>query len=171
MCFAENSRGELRLEGGDGSRTGAISTGGGKPGQGQPVVAVSIRGREGGGTAELGGEQSTALRASQGGGDKQHILTNRSVRRLTPVECERLQGFPDNWTLVPYGTNRAKDFREWLAYLRLCISRLTEDEARRLAADGPRYKAIGNSMAVPCMHWIGERIQAVEALVIQEAAE
>ena len=55
------------------------------------------------------------------------------VRRLTPRECERLQGFPDDWTLVPH---RGKP-----------------------AADGPRYKAIGNSMAVPVMRWIGKRIQ------------
>lgn len=62
-----------------------------------------------------------------------------SVRRLTPIECERLQGFPDNHTNVPY---RGKP-----------------------AADGPRYKAIGNSMAVPVMRWIGERIRLhLEAL-------
>jgi len=61
-----------------------------------------------------------------------------AVRRLTPRECERLQGFPDDYTLVPY---RGKP-----------------------AADGPRYKALGNSMAVPVMRWIGERIQAVESL-------
>ena len=60
------------------------------------------------------------------------------VRRLTPTECERLQGFPDGYTQVPY-RNKA-------------------------AADGPRYKALGNSMAVNCMEWIGERIAAVEAL-------
>ena len=59
-----------------------------------------------------------------------------AVRRLTPRECERLQGFPDDWTLIPY---RGKQ-----------------------AADGPRYKALGNSMAVPCMYWIGRRIQMVE---------
>jgi len=64
--------------------------------------------------------------------------TSSGVRRLTPLECERLQGLPDNWTLVPY---RGKP-----------------------AADGPRYKAIGNSMAVPCMRWIGERIAAVEKI-------
>lgn len=58
------------------------------------------------------------------------------VRRLTPTECERLQGFPDNHTLVPY---RGKP-----------------------AADGPRYAAIGNSMAVPVMHWIGSRIDTFE---------
>lgn len=60
------------------------------------------------------------------------------VRRLTPRECERLQGFPDDYTLVE------------------CKG--------KLAADGARYKAIGNSMAVPVMRWIGERIQAVELL-------
>lgn len=60
------------------------------------------------------------------------------VRRLTPLECERLQGFPDGYTLVPY---RGK-----------------------LAADGCRYHTLGNSMAVPVMKWIGERIQMVETL-------
>lgn len=59
------------------------------------------------------------------------------VRRLTPVECERLQGFPDNHTLIAW---RGKDASE--------------------CPDGPRYKAIGNSMAVPVMRWIGERIAA-----------
>jgi len=58
------------------------------------------------------------------------------VRRLTPVECERLQGFPDGYTDIrPSG----KD-----------------------TPDGPRYKALGNSMAVPVMRWIGERIAKVE---------
>jgi DNA (cytosine-5)-methyltransferase 1 len=56
------------------------------------------------------------------------------VRRLTPVECERLQGFPDNYTNIPW--------------------RKKPD-----APDGPRYKALGNSMAVPVMRWIGERIK------------
>jgi DNA (cytosine-5)-methyltransferase 1 len=59
-----------------------------------------------------------------------------AVRRLTPTECERLQGFPDDWTDV---SHRGKS-----------------------AADGPRYKAVGNSMAVPVMRWIGERIDAVD---------
>jgi len=66
------------------------------------------------------------------------VTTHTAVRRLTPRECERLQGFPDDYTLVP---NRGKPM-----------------------ADGPRYKALGNSMAVPVMHWIGERIQMVEDL-------
>ena len=61
------------------------------------------------------------------------------VRRLTPRECERLQGFPDDYTLIPY---RGKP-----------------------AADAPRYKALGNSMAVPVMEWIGKRIDAIDATV------
>lgn len=60
-----------------------------------------------------------------------------TVRRLMPVECERLQGFPDSWSDVPY---KGKDH----------------------APDSPRYKALGNSMAVPVMAWIGWRIQSVE---------
>ena len=63
------------------------------------------------------------------------VLTNR-VRRLTPVECERLMGFPDNWTRVPYRGRPAE-----------------------ACPDSPRYRAIGNSWAVPCIRWIGERIQ------------
>jgi DNA (cytosine-5)-methyltransferase 1 len=59
-----------------------------------------------------------------------------SVRRLTPIECERLQGFPDNYTDI----------------------RLNDKQT----PDGPRYKAMGNSMAVPVMNWIGKRIQMVE---------
>ena len=59
------------------------------------------------------------------------------VRRLTPIECERLQGFPDNHTLIGWRGKSAAD-----------------------CPDGPRYKAIGNSMAVPVMRWIGGRIAA-----------
>jgi DNA (cytosine-5)-methyltransferase 1 len=64
-----------------------------------------------------------------------NLWQGMAVRRLTPVECERLQGFPDNYTNI-----------------------------RENCPDGPRYKALGNSMAVPVMRWIGERIQAVERI-------
>jgi DNA (cytosine-5)-methyltransferase 1 len=60
------------------------------------------------------------------------VMQQTRVRRLTPMECERLQGFPDNYTNIPN------------------------------ASDGPRYRALGNSMAVPVMNWIGTRIQLVE---------
>ena len=68
-------------------------------------------------------------------------LKPSAVRRLTPTECERLQGFPDNFTQIPWRNKSAED-----------------------CPDGPRYKAMGNSMAVPVMRWIGERIEMVENL-------
>lgn len=63
--------------------------------------------------------------------------SSMQVRRLTPVECERLQGFPDGYTNIPW-------------------------RGKPESPDGPRYKALGNSMAVPVMKWIGERIQMVQ---------
>ncbi|EHW5312835.1 Dam family site-specific DNA-(adenine-N6)-methyltransferase [Escherichia albertii] len=85
------------------------------------------------------------------------LLGDGSMRRLTPVECERLQGFPDGHTLIPT-EKRKKVTSDELAYLRNHYPDLSEEEAAMLAADGPRYKAIGNSMAIPVMRWIGERI-------------
>ncbi len=76
---------------------------------------------------------------SASGGNPPGVSNGSAVRRLTPRECERLQGFPDDYTLVAYRGKPAKD--------------------------GPRYKALGNSMAVPVMRWIGERIQLVENLL------
>jgi DNA (cytosine-5)-methyltransferase 1 len=69
------------------------------------------------------------------------VLQPMQVRRLTPRECERLQGMPDDWTKIPWRKKDAED-----------------------CPDGPRYKAIGNSMAVPVMRWIGERIAMVEEI-------
>jgi DNA (cytosine-5)-methyltransferase 1 len=68
-----------------------------------------------------------------------HLRQGLSVRRLTPREYERLQGFPDDYTMISYRNKPAEN-----------------------CPDGPRYKALGNSMAVPVMRWIGERIQHVE---------
>ena len=108
------------------------------------VHSVALRGRDGGATAELGDDQAFALRASSGGGDKPHVMASFRVRRQTPRECERLQGFPDEYTLVPH---RGKP-----------------------AADGPRYKALGNSWAIPNVRWIGERIEMVSAIQTRLAA-
>ncbi|PHN32139.1 DNA cytosine methyltransferase [Pseudomonas sp. ICMP 460] len=99
-AFAENSRSELRYEDGDGGITGAMSTGGGKPGQGTPSVQIGS-----------------------------------AVRRLTPVECERLQGMADDYTLIPWRGKLASE-----------------------CPDGPRYKAIGNSKAVTVVRWLGLRL-------------
>jgi DNA (cytosine-5)-methyltransferase 1 len=70
-----------------------------------------------------------------------NVATNLRVRRLTPLECERLQGFPDGYT------NVAK------------------------LSDSARYKALGNSWAVPCARWIGERIAAVDTIPTQATKE
>lgn len=84
------------------------------------------------------------------------------VRRLSCVEMERLQGFPDGWTLIPYGPARKRIEADEAAYLRRHWPHLGDDEIRRLAKDGPRAKALGNSMAVPCMAWIGARIALLD---------
>jgi DNA (cytosine-5)-methyltransferase 1 len=88
----------------------------------------------------LTGEIAASLGTSQNatGRNTAKACVNMAVRRLTPRECERLQGFPDDYTLIQF--------------------------RKKPAADGPRYKALGNSMAVPVMRWIGERIQQVEDL-------
>ena len=69
------------------------------------------------------------------------VSQGMAVRRLTPTECERLQGFPDDYTQIPWRNKAAED-----------------------CPDGPRYKAMGNSMAVPVMRWIGERVQMIEEM-------
>lgn len=110
------------------------------------VQAFDRRGREGG--AQFEGPHETAnIRAAAGGSSSSYLAFFSklwwAVRRLMPVEKERLQGFPDGYT----------DIR-W---------------ANRSASDGARGKALGNSMAVPVMSWIGQRIAVVEA--IQQAHE
>ncbi len=129
VCVTGDITHTLKAEGLDASEDGT--------GRGQPIISVSLRGRDGGGTIEAGDEIATCLRASSGGGDKPHALVHSAVRRLTPRECERLQGFPDDYTLIPW---RGKPAEE--------------------CPDGPRYKAIGNSKAVPVVRWIGRRLKA-----------
>lgn len=106
-----------------------------KPGQGAKARGI--------GFAE---EQSPTLTSACSGTNlTPAIMQGVSVRRLMPIECERLQGFPDNHTLISW---RGKEAAE--------------------CPDGPRYRAIGNSMAVPVMRWIGERIAA--ALPVKKSA-
>ena len=86
-----------------------------------------------------------------------------AVRRLTPIEVERLQGFPDGYTEIPVKTvsrNRLKSPKRY-KYVEI------DGDVWQLAADGPRYKSLGNSMAVPVMKWIGRRIEMVEALEVK----
>ena len=107
VAFTQNSRDEVRLQGGDGSIAGALG-------------------------------------ANEGMKQRTYIETDMAVRRLTPVECERLQGFPDDYTRIPW---RKKSIEQ--------------------CPDGPRYKAIGNSMAVPVMQWIGRRIEQVDKIEVE----
>ena len=165
VAFAQNTRDEVRLFGGAGEIAGALAA---EPGtKQQTYLAYDLRGREGG--SQFEGPHDTAnIRAADGGSSRSYvafdtynqstdphvnqtlqrgsgtdqngaIVSSRAVRRLSPRECERLQGFPDDYTLIPY---RGKP-----------------------AADGPRYKALGNSMAVPVMRWIGERIAEVDKII------
>lgn len=88
------------------------------------------------------------------------------VRRLTPTECERLQGFPDGWSAIPdWNGFRPVGEGESLDELRAAgfVLRKGKKGWRVNDPDGPRYKALGNSMATPCMEWIGTRIEAIRA--------
>lgn len=112
-----------------------------------PAVAFESRfARNGRGAPDTIVPPLKAQSGQSGKGDAAPLVAGPAthVRRLTPRECERLQGFPDNHTLVPY--------------------------RNKPAADGPRYKALGNSMAVPVMAWIGRRIAMVEAIDREVAA-
>ena len=83
---------------------------------------------------------------------------NMQVRRLTPIECERLQGFKDNYTFIPrYAKPRKSDLEDMARYCG--FESVGEYISYGPPGDGPRYKALGNSMAVPVMRWIGERIK------------
>lgn len=106
----------------------------------KPVTLQIRGGKPGGGKGALPQRDMSATLSTH---NTQTLITGDheerglTVRRLTPRECERLQGFPDDYTDIPY---RNKEH----------------------APDGARYKALGNSMAVPVMRWIGERIRMVE---------
>lgn len=144
---ATRSKGGGR-KGDDGSSNGL---GIGQPGDPMPTMDTASRhavahafkirsGCEGGGKGYLGQDDMAFTVAT---GQDQHLMHHMAVRRLTPRECERLQGFSDDFTLVPYRGKPAKD--------------------------GPRYKAIGNSWAVPKFRWLGERIEHVDNLMQNSA--
>ena len=87
---------------------------------------------------------SGALAANPGMKQTSYVRDSQVVRRFTPTECERLQGFPDDYTRISWRNSKPEN-----------------------CPDGPRYRAIGNSMAVPVMRWIGERIDFVHKLTAQ----
>ena len=167
VCFTQNTRDEVRLLNGDGSLVGALAASPGAKQQNYLCMASGQANAEIGhdlsstlmarqykdppilcladgnantsigdnmcGTLKVGGEPPIVLYVSDGTPMALYDGLMWTVRRLMPIECERLQGFPDGWTDIPW-------------------------HGKESAPDGPRYKALGNSMCVPVMRWIGERI-------------
>lgn len=136
---------------------------------GQVAVAFQERGREGGRSLEVGGEVAYALMAkgTNGGRSQEgNVLQGMSVRRITPREAERLQGFPDDYTLIPgkWRIRKPDDRAETIAYLLDSGYTLPESEALADCPDGPRYHALGDSWATTVARWIGERIDLVDAV-------
>jgi DNA (cytosine-5)-methyltransferase 1 len=124
-----------------GDRTDCLPASGHSDGshQGVGVVAFKPGQSEAAGGTFVTEEFAPTLQSQNNGSTAVPAVAHAmAVRRLTPRECERLQGFPDDYTLVEY--------------------------RKKPAADGPRYRALGNSMAVPVMRWIGERIKMVDAM-------
>ena len=137
VAWTQNQREEVRLLG---DKVGAIAL----PGTHQTNYIAEPKVYENHAqdsrvTGPLEVAPTVAAKFGTGGGNVP-LVGAMAVRRLTPVECERLQGFPDNWSRISW---KGKPEEE--------------------CPDGPRYKACGNSMAVPVMRWIGERIAAVDS--------
>ncbi|TAN59113.1 MAG: DNA cytosine methyltransferase, partial [Magnetospirillum sp.] len=132
VAFAQNQRDDVRPL----TVAGALAA---EPGtKQQTYVAFDCKASTPGATEAI----APTLRAMNAvgrdnAGGQLAVQHGMAVRRLTPVECERLQGFPDQYTRIPWRRKAAED-----------------------CPDGPRYRALGNSMAVPVMRWIGRRIQA-----------
>lgn len=162
VAFAQNQRDELRTM----DVAGALSA---EPGMKQQTYlaepfTIAEQGRGEGKNLEYrqDGTSNAVLtpNGGRGGIGVGAITSPWAVRRLLARECERLQGFPDDHTLIPRGRRRVlKDLADEVAYLRLVYPEITEHEAIMLPADGPRYKALGNSMPVPVLAWILDRIR------------
>lgn len=127
VCVTGDRTHTLKAEGADASEDGT--------GRGVPIVGVCVTGDR---THAL----TTRSAAEEDGTGRGNPIVNvgMAVRRLTPVECERLQGFPDDYTRIPWKKKSAEE-----------------------CPDGGRYKALGNSMACNVMRWLGRRIELVEA--------
>jgi len=152
IAFAQNQRQEVRLQDVSGSLS-AIRRGDAKN---ETLLAYAVNAK--GGSGRLDGESETLIPtlragANQTGGDRPpgsdidtveslQVVKGMAVRRLLPVECEALQGFPRNYTQIPW-----------------------RGKSREECPDGLRYRVLGNGFAVPVVRWIGERIAAVEEIM------
>ena len=132
IAFAQNQRDEVRTM----EVAGALAA---EPGMKQQTYLACFKGGQGAKAGGIGYSESlspTLSAADSGSQLAPTLMQGAQVRRLMPIECERLQGFEDGYTDIPFNGKQA--------------------------ADGNRYKALGNSMAVPVMRFIGSRIQMIE---------
>jgi DNA (cytosine-5)-methyltransferase 1 len=137
VAFQQNQLGEVRC----GNIAGTVNTNSNASGRNTPMVAHAAVACCVAPTITAGNDPSRSPQSSEVTQQVAAVhAASMTVRRLTNRECERLQGFPDDWTMIPYRGKPAEQ-----------------------CPDGPRYKALGNSMACNCMAWIGERIAAYEA--------
>jgi len=149
IAFQQNTRDEVRYINGDGQIVGALAASAGMKQTNyiaQPIAfdttqitsPYNYSNPQAGDPCHplaAGAHPPTVVQGRNNGGENV-LIQQMAVRRLTPTECERLQGFPDGYTAIPW---RKKEAAE--------------------CPDGPRYKALGNSWAVPVVRWIGQRIQ------------
>lgn len=154
ICITGDITHTLKAEGFDASEDGT--------GRGQPIITFQNRFR---GDDGRGYQRAPAVCQDVIGTletvKQWNLATGMAVRRLTPRECERLQDLPDDYTLIPFGrTIRPEKLdQDWIKYL-MRGGVMSRDQVAHAAADGPRYKAIGNSWAVSNVAWLGRRIDA-----------
>jgi DNA (cytosine-5)-methyltransferase 1 len=137
VAFQQNQVGEVRTS----AVAGTVNTNSNPSGRNTPMVALGTDCYNGAMTGDVAATMGTPGSSVNASGPTvmQEVAQAFTVRRLSCKECERLQAFPDDWTLIPWRGKSAED-----------------------CPDGPRYKALGNSMAVNVMAWIGERINTYE---------
>jgi len=142
ICSAGWLPQRVRIHGTDGASPTLASEEG--RGHGVPTIAVAFTQNQVGDVLTGDVMHNLGTNSNATGRNAANVQTKMQVRRLLPSECEALQGFPRGHTAIPH--------------------------KGKPAADGPRYKAIGNSMAVPVMAWIGQRIQMVDEIIRTQPA-
>lgn len=153
VCVTGEVTHTLKAEGFDASEDGT--------GRGQPIVAHAIQAgalRTNPNSGPDGaGVQADHAYTMEARSEVQAVQMQSQVRRLTPIECERLQGFPDGYTRIPMRLYKQRKITEQRP---ADMWEKVEGGWMLMSADGPRYKAIGNSKATTVVRWIAQRIDA-----------
>lgn len=150
----------------DGVANALLTPNGGRAGKGVGAIAFA----NSAGDTALGMSKPGVPPITCRHGDPGNVCDGLAVRRLTPRECERLQGFPDDYTRIPWRTYQ-EAAAKGVSYESLLAQRgqKLREPAGEECPDGPRYRALGNSMAVPVMAWIGRRIALVDDIIGEKA--